>query len=713
MTRSIRVAHVDDDSDYQLLTKSYLERIDPNISIVPIENPSAILNHDLDEFDCIISDYDMPGTDGIELLETIRKRDTGLPFILFTGKGSEEVASEAISTGVTDYLQKGGDESVFTVLANRITNSVEQYHSSQELQQSQARIELFFEESPLGVIEWDESFRIARMNKTAGDILGYSRSDLVGESWKVIVPESDQSEVAKVISELQDGTGGFYHLTENIRNDGEHIICEWHNRVIRKESGENLAIYSQFQDVTERYNRERELERYETIIETVGDGVYVLNPNGEYTYVNSYIESRTGFSRSEILGKHAEEFLTDPDLEAVEASIREMLSGDRAIASHEIDVRTIDGHTIPAEIRLTTLLDGGEFIGTVGIMRDISDRLDRKRQLEQYETIIETAADSIYALDANGNFSMVNNRLLERTGYSREELIGSHVSIILDEDDIQRGEEKIRSMVTEPENSVFAAYEATAHRSNGETYPIELRIAPLFEDEEFTGTVGISRDISNRIDREAQLERQNERLERFVSVVSHDLRNPLNVAFGYLDLLRNQYDDPHFDDVERSLDRMEKLIEDLLTLSREGERVSDSSKVDLESAVTSCWQNIERSNATLEVYSSHTIHADRSQLSHVFENLFQNAIKHGGSSVTITVGDLADGFFVEDDGMGISEDHKAHIFERGFSTSTDGTGFGLSIVEEIIESHGWHLSVTQGPNGGARFEITGVCIVSE
>lgn len=108
-----------------------------------------------------------------------------------------------------------------------------------------------------------------------------------------------------------------------------------------------------------------------------------------------------------------------------------------------------------------------------------------------------------------------------------------------------------------------------------------------------------------------------------------------------------------------------------------------------------------------------SVRADRSRLRQLVANLLRNAVAHGGETVTITVGELDEGFYVEDDGPGIPQKTLDTVFEGGYSTSEDGTGFGLSIVKQVAEAHGWTVGVTEGANGGARFEITGVAFSAE
>jgi len=214
-------------------------------------------------------------------------------------------------------------------------------------------------------------------------------------------------------------------------------------------------------------------------------------------------------------------------------------------------------------------------------------------------------------------------------------------------------------------------------------------------------------------DHERELMNQNARLEEFASIVSHDLRNPLNVAEGRLELAQTECDSEHLDNVQQAHGRMRDLIDDLLALSRDGESEMDIEPVALNSLVEGCWTNIQADAATLVVDTEQTIRGSKRQLKQLLENLMRNAIEHGGEDVTVTVGAMDDGFYVEDDGSGISAGERDDIFEAGYSTNEGGTGFGLSIVKQVAEAHNWQIEIADRTAGGARFEITGVEIVVE
>ncbi|PSP42407.1 hypothetical protein BRC68_11570 [Halobacteriales archaeon QH_6_64_20] len=253
--------------------------------------------------------------------------------------------------------------------------------------------------------------------------------------------------------------------------------------------------------------------------------------------------------------------------------------------------------------------------------------------------------------------------------------------------------------------------ETSLCRKDGSRVEVGLSIAPVHDDGgEVNGSVSVIADITDRIERERRLRRQNERLEEFAGVVSHDLRNPLGVASGWLPIAVETGKDEHAERVERALTRMDELIDDLLVLAREGEAIGETEPVDFEGTLRAAWKSVGSDAATLDVLPGvpETVESDRSRLTELFENLCRNAIEHGGEGVTVTVGATQAGFFIADDGPGIPDGERGAVFESGYSTTADGTGFGLAIVSRIAEAHGWTVTATESESGGARFEFAGV-----
>ena len=226
-------------------------------------------------------------------------------------------------------------------------------------------------------------------------------------------------------------------------------------------------------------------------------------------------------------------------------------------------------------------------------------------------------------------------------------------------------------------------------------------------------------DVTDHHERQAQLEAENEQLDQFASLISHDLRNPLDVAIGRTNAVAEALDDPeltrHLSRTQESHQRMKQIITDVLTLAREGHSIGSTDCVPLETAAMDAWAHVDTDDAALSVNTQLVIEADGERLTRIFENLFRNAIQHGGEDVHIEVAALAEGsgFYVADDGEGIEPEERTAVLEAGYTSGADGTGLGLAIVTGIAEAHGWRVGVTDGDDGGARFEFSGVEQASE
>jgi len=990
----IHLLHVDDEPGFVDMVAEFLEREDDRLTVHTATSASAGLDRlDQTRIDCVVSDYDMPGQDGIEFLSAVRGTYPDLPFILFTGKGGEEIASEAISAGVTDYLQKGSGSGQYAVLANRVRNAVSQYRSQRELEASRERLSLFVEQSPLGFLEYDSDFEIVRLNEVGEEILGYSEDELLGETWEKLVSEDNSDDVGELTSAPANAEGGSHSIDENVRKDGERILCEWHNRVVTDANGDVLAVFSQFQDVTAREERQRRIEALheatrelmtaptqvavaDSAVETARDvlglrinSVYLYDPDADVldpvaitddaldligeppTYEAGESLSWQVFQSGEVrvfedvstqpgrynpdtdfgaeiilpLGDHGVMYVaatepgafdetdvalarilaanTETALSRIERartlhesqrryqtlvdnfpdcavflfdeSLQYVLAGGDGLSSVGLTSADFEGatphdlfphdiadelvshyrealagrsHTFEQQyqgecyqIRTLPVRDDGEVVSGIAVSQRITERKEREHELRRYMRIVNTMHEAACIYDDDGRFAVVNEYLADFYGTTPEQLEGEQSALVpkiratadgdpfqelLDgerdeiqgelETDFPGASEEVLAYRLTPlvvdgtvEAVVGITREITEKRARmqelerrteelqtlnqrlQEQYRYLFEEAPImavvtrFEDgtpviedcnQRFAETLGYDRealverelatfytpeserelldeggyeraligefvresrelvtadgtvvetllravpredvrddvigtfafyvDVSER----KELEREKERLDEFTSIVSHDLRNPLNVAQGQTALARETGDLDHLDAVERAHERMQTLISDLLTLARSGQHLDEIAPVSVGSLAEDCWRNTETHGATLNVRTDRTVRADRTRLQQLIENLLRNAVDHGGDDVTVTVGELDDGFYVADDGPGVPEDRREDVFEAGYTTSDDGSGFGLSIVEQVAEAHGWTVTVTESDPGGARFEIRG------
>lgn len=400
------------------------------------------------------------------------------------------------------------------------------------------------------------------------------------------------------------------------------------------------------------------------------------------------------------------------------------------------EVRDVD-----PEIQFILFTDtGSETIASKAISAGVSDYIIKKTIKEQYTLLASKITTHVERRRAEAIANQTQQQLRElaentndvlwifSADWSELEYINSRYEDMFGQSVAALREDPILFLQATHPDDVDSLKMAMERASEGHTQQIEYRIQgdsqkwveshaePIVDE---TGSVvriaGFTHEITERKQRELELREKNERLERFASIVSHDLRNPLSVADGYLEMARKETDSEHLTTVAQALDRMETLISELLTLAREGQEVTETKSVPLDKLVRSSWNNIDQKNASLQTDTNVEIIADEIRLGQVFENLLRNAIEHGGDAVTITIGllDGDTGFYVENDGSAIPDEEKDQIFETGFTTNRQGTGFGLAIIKRIVSAHGWSISVTDSQDGGARFEITGAKLVEQ
>jgi len=590
---TIHVLHVDDEPEFADLAATFIERGDERFAVETATSADEGLDRLRDNgFDCIVSDYDMPGQNGIEFLETVCETHPDLPFILYTDKGSEKVASDALSAGATDYLQKETGTGQYELLANRIENAVSQARSQQaerhlgELAANTTQILYVFTR------DWSE---LEFINSAYEDILGQSVEAL----------QDDPSDfLAGVHPDDRD----------RVREDMDDIS-----------GGETV-----------------ELE-------------YRVNPNENY------------------------------------------------------------GRWV--RVRGTPIQDeSGTVTRVAGFATDITEQKRQQRNLKKYRQLVDSLPNPVAVYDPEGNYELVNQALADLRDATSKDLIGDpspHIQRIRDEHE----DDPFATLLDGDRDVIRGEY--TAEFADGGQRTFEYLLTPLDVGEDTRSVVASTRDITERKERERDLQRERDRLDEFVSVVSHDLWNPLRLAEGRLELAREDCDSEHLGVLDDALARMDRIIEDVLWLAREGRQVGSTEPIALHDAVGAAWEVVAHAGAGADLRCGAddrplpTIEADDDRLQQLLENLLSNAIEHGGPDVTVTVGRLDDGFCVEDDGPGIPRDDREEVFTAGYTTAEEGTGFGLRIVKQVADAHGWDISVTDGAAGGARFEITGVGFVGE
>jgi len=721
MMNAIRVLHVDDEPDFVEMAATFLEREEHRITVETATRPVDGLEHlRADSIDCVVSDHDMPGENGIEFLESVREEFPDLPFILFTGKGSEEIASKAISAGVTDYIQKSGGTDQYALLANRITNAVE-FARSQDVLAARNRELRSYERMINSMREaaciYDASGRLKIVNEYLADWYDTTREELEGNE-------------STLIAHIRETTGGdpYQALLDGdrveIRGEVEtefpgrgHAAIEYRLTPLTVD-GTIEGVVGVARDITERKEREKELQDEQQFVQSIfrslPDPLYAFDTDGYPIRWSDRLETITGYSHEEMRETHVTEFVPDSEVETVSQAFQTILS-DGCRVTVDSALETKDGDRIPYEFTGGPLTDGdGTLRGVAGVGRDTTQRGERERELERTRDLLaqteRIAAVGGWELDTDTMDVFWTDNLFELLGIDGDE--EPSLSAALDfyhEADRPVVEKAIDDALDEGEPFDI---EVRFQRPDGEIRWLRVKGEPTTSGGDVVTLRGAIQDITARKHDEQTLKRQNDRLNRFASVVSHDLRNPLNVASGQLEFAREETDSDRLDAVAHAHDRMERIIDDVLWLAREGQDIGSTEPVALREVVASAWKIATHERGTLEIDiptdPSRPIEADDDRLHQLLENLFRNAVEHGTADVTVTVGELDTGFYVADDGPGIPESNRDAVFDDGYSTAEEGTGFGLAIVKQIVDAHGWTIRVTESDHGGARFEIRGV-----
>ncbi|PSQ10514.1 hypothetical protein BRC93_09280 [Halobacteriales archaeon QS_5_70_15] len=680
----IRVLHVDDDPAFVKLTARLLEREDDRLEVTGMTGAEAGLDaFEAEPFDCVVSDYDMPGRDGLAFLEAIRERDEAVPFVLFTGEGNERVAGEAISAGVTDYLQKGAGDDQYAVLANRVTNAVVAYRARRRAAR-QERINTLIRDVNRRLVDAGSVEGIERaVCETITDSEPY-RFAWIGE------PDPESGEV---VPRASAGDGDQYL----------ERVTVYHDDRPRGWGPVGMAIRTREAQSVRNIPEDPSFEPWHDVAAEFGFESVVVLPLFRGELLHGILA---------IYADHPDAF-TDVE-RAVLAELAETIG------------RAFEGAHVRRRLRNRE--------------RDDVDATER-----HYRAIAESLPNGAIALfDTDMCYTLVGGAVFDELDISPGEMEGSPLREVHSEPYAERYLRHYRAALEGERRSFEFEYGDRTFRAH---------VVPVRDD---AGTVvaglALTQDVTEKRARERELERQNERLEALASVVSHDLRNPLSVASGRLEIAAAECESEQLDAIERALDRMETLIGDLLALAREGRAAIDVEPVALAEVMREAWRSVETVGARRVLETDRVVRADRGRLQQLFENLVRNSVEHGSTggrappddvaegfdgrpsgggdavehaaasdpspldgstghgpaTTTVRLGALEDGFYIEDDGAGIPPERREAVLEPGYSTDPEGTGFGLNIVRRIAEEHGWSLSITEGIDGGARFEVTGV-----
>jgi len=718
MTEKIRVLYVDDECALLELGKVYLERSGDLTVTTAISVPEATRLLEQEHFDAIVSDYQMPEKDGIEFLKNLKAEGNTTPFIIFTGKGREEVVIDAINSGADGYLQKGGEpKSQFAELKSRIEQAVRRWHAEAAFRESEERYRALFEGINNGVAVYEakdngRDFIFKDFNRAGERIDHDQRERLIGKSLLAMRPGVEQFGLVKVLQRVwQTGKPESYPVA--LYTDKQ--LTGWYENYIYKlPSGEIVTV---FENVTEHRRVEEALRvnliKYETLFESFPLGITISDNAGNIIESNQTAEILLGLSQEQQLKRQidgTEWTIIQPDGSPMPT---EKYASVRALKEHcqisNVEMGIVKSMGDVTWINVTAApipLDGYGVAITYG---DITGRKRAEEEQARLAAIVEQSDEAIIGKTLAGQITNWNAGAERMYGYTAEEMLTQNISLLVPPghvddtgvilDRIKNGEPVVR-------------YETLRRRNDGGLITVTLTASPIRDtNNQLVGASVIGHDITGRKRAEEALQRANKQLNLLSSITRHDILNQLMALKGYLYLSNEMIENPAtLTGYIQKMEQVANAIEHQITFTKDYQELG---------ATAPEWQNvnecIRKAVSGLPMREVHVeidphnpeVFADR-LFEKVFYNLVDNALRYGGEKMTtirVSSQEIDMGLLIvcEDDGVGISAEDKKRLFTRGFGKNT---GLGLFLSREILAITGITITENGVPGKGGRFEIT-------
>jgi PAS domain S-box-containing protein len=513
-------------------------------------------------------------------------------------------------------------------------------------------------------------------------------------------------------------------------------------RLITDALGNPAEIVGYWIDITERKRAEQELheseERYRSLVDAAPDVIYTVSAeDGSLTSLNPAFETLTGWSRAEWLGKSIVGIVHPDDLPVAVETFQKASRGETQ-PPYELRVLSKSGEYLVGEFISTPHVKDGKVVGELGIARDITERKRAEEALraseERFRSIVETAEEGIWMIDAESRTTFANKKMAEMLGCTQEEMMGRSLFDFMDEE----GRALAKLLVERRRRGIREQHDFKFRRQDGATLWALLAASPVFDEAgRYMGALAMVTDITQRKQLQEQF-RQVQKMEavgRLAGGIAHDFNNLLTVIMGFGQLLYEKLaaGDPlraYADTINKAGDRAAGLTRELLAFSRQ--QVLAPQVLDLNSVVANVDTMLRRligEDIDLVIRRGHglgQVKADPGQIEQVIMNLAVNArdaMPQGGKLTIKTANVTLDEAYarshyplkpgpyvmlaVSDTGCGMDEETRTHIFEPFFTTKAKGmgTGLGLATVYGIVKQSGGYIWVESEEGRGTTFTM--------
>ncbi len=560
----IYILHVDDEPGLLDVTRLYLEQREQLRVMSVTSAADAFEALRTGHFDAIVSDYQMPDIDGIEFLQRLRSSGINIPFIIFTGRGREEVVIEAINAGADFYVQKGGKPtSQFADLAHKIRSAVERRRAERSLKASEENLRTIFETAPDLILSVDRDGSIVECNSRIVDLFGYTRKEIVGKSIDAFVHHASLPETPETLSAILNRGPVRNIQCRMIRKGGGTRNVRINSSVIRDQDGERHRSVCIIENITRRKQAQKEVlaekERLNVTLRSIGDGVIVTDTAGRIVLINRVAEELTGWSEKAASGKPLSEvfvIINEETRKPCENPVEKVLESGKIVglANHTALIARDGTERAIADSGAPVKDSRGEIIGVVLVFRDVTEERRREEEIRRYEREYRELADHlphiIYKADTAGNIVFMNQSGLAAFEVSEEEILNQPFMPNLHPDDLASGLRVFGDLLATGTPVTNFECRFVARRGKGRVFPVITNVTAIRDSEgRIIGTQGIALDITEKKKIEDALREREEKLRFLLNQLPVTLwttdadlifTSSLGAALASIDLAPNQ-----------------------------------------------------------------------------------------------------------------------------------------------------------------------------